>query len=796
MHRMMGCRDKTAGTGRLEGTMGVRFWMRGWLAGVMVGLVVLALFSAPVRAQGTRLWSIGRYDELERGTLDGVAVGNSGVLMAGPSVERLGDIAQAASGASYVWSVAAGEGGTTWAGLGGSSAGSAVVVRVGRDGKTAKLFAGKELGVQAVLAGPDGSVFAATAPDGKLYRIDASGSSTVIFDPAQTAEKPKYLWALARSGNQLFVAAGAPAAVYVIDLATERAGNAAAPAKLLFKTQDLHVRCLSIAPEGSLWAGTDGSGVVYRVAASNGRITAPARPIAVYASDRREITALAIAPDGTAYTSSVGARGVTGTALPPLPVTGQIGVTVTFSQPGAAGAAVNPVVPDGTEIDRIAPDGTPSHLAVLKSDVVYALALRGGALYAATGNRGHLYRIKTGEAERYADVAHLESPVVSAMVASPDGLLLGTSNGVGLYRASDARSKTATYTSEVFDAQQFSAWGRVEAQYPAPLIGKAAGFVLSVRTGNVPNPIEGWSDWVHVEPNGSGATHIPAGRFAQWRVEFPAGSSAALSSVGLNYLPRNVAPVVDEVAVQPGARVPPGPAAGMPSPNQSVQVLLPKVGAAATMPTFLPFTPQANDAGPLTGQKDRFATTVRWSAHDDNGDEMRFSLWYRGADESTWRLLKDDISDHYYSFDSSLLPDGTYTMQVRASDAPDHTAADTRTSERESDAFTLDDTPPVPGVLTAQLVPAGGAAAAQPAKMHIVFSARDALSPIDRAEYSIDAEPWQFCDPVGHLSDSLEEHYDFTAALPAGDSANGEHVVAMRIYDRFENVASVKTVVR
>ena len=56
------------------------------------------------------------------------------------------------------------------------------------------------------------------------------------------------------------------------------------------------------------------------------------------------------------------------------------------------------------------------------------------------------------------------------------------------------------------------------------------------------------------------------------------------------------------------------------------------------------FTPDAN-AAPLMAQKDKTAVTVRWMAHDDNGDELMFAVWYRGVGEANWRLLKDKISE-------------------------------------------------------------------------------------------------------------------------------------------------------
>jgi len=200
------------------------------------------------------------------------------------------------------------------------------------------------------------------------------------------------------------------------------------------------------------------------------------------------------------------------------------------------------------------------------------------------------------------------------------------------------------------------------------------------------------------------------------------------------------------------------------------------------------------ETGPpsLVAQKDKTAVTARWTAHDDNGDYLMYAVWYRGVGEKNWRLLKDKISDKFLSFDSSQLPDGNYELRVVASDAPDHVDADTLTGERVSPAFLLDTTPPVPGALTATLV------LGPPAKIHAAFSAKDAISPIEHAEYSIDAGPWQYLEPVGKVSDALEEHYDFTADIPAATAAPTdlhEHVIAIRVYDRFENVASAKAVV-
>jgi hypothetical protein len=741
---------------------------------VTVLVVGSSLLPGLASAQGTKLWSVGRYDEMEKGTAEGVAIRSDGRLEAGPTSSLL-----YATGKSYVWSMASDAAGNGYLGLGGTASGSAVVMKVSPEGKASQIFEGKELAVQAVRVAADGSVLVATSPDGKLYRISqgggAAGSPTVLFDPAMTEEKPKYLWDLAvGKGGEVYVAAGAPAVVY-------RVPAGGGKPEVLFKTADQHIRCLLLGADGTLWAGSDGSGVIYKFAPW----TAGAKPFAVYAAGRREITALAMDGAGNVYAAGVGTKGHT--ALPPLPVTGSVGMTITFVQPGSSTAAgSNTLVPDGSEIYRIAVDGSPQKLLTLKDDVVYALAVRNGSLLAASGNRGRVYKLETGHVDtdasgRFTDVAHLEASQGMAFAPVKDGLLVATSNSGKVFRLGDAVASNATYTSEVFDAQGFAQWGRAEVR-----AGAAAGFDLFARSGNVESPLMGWSEWAKVGADG-GFT-APAGRFVQWKAVLRSGGS--LDSVALNYLQKNLAPVVDEIVVAPGVRVAATPAA----PNAAtVQVAFPAAAGAAPAVSFTP------DAGsqPLTAQKDKTAVTVRWMAHDDNGDDLMFAVWYRGVGEANWRLLKDKISDKSYSFDSALLPDGNYEVKVMASDAPVHTDAEALTGERVSDVFVVDTTPPVPGVLTATMI-AGTPAATRP-MIHATLEARDATSPIAHAEYSLDAGSWQYLEPVGKVSDSLTERYDFTVPVPASTAPvtdAKEHVLAVRVYDRYENVVAVKAVIR
>ena len=180
---------------------------------------------------------------------------------------------------------------------------------------------------------------------------------------------------------------------------------------------------------------------------------------------------------------------------------------------------------------------------------------------------------------------------------------------------------------------------------------------------------------------------------------------------------------------------------------------------------------------------------VKWNAHDENDDQIVYSIFYRGDGQTRWLLLKDDIADKAYSFDASLLPDGGYTVKVVASDAPSHSPGEALTASRESRRFEVDTTPPRIENLSA--IVEGG-------QIHVNFRAIDNFSTLKRAEYSVDAGEWKYVEPVGQLSDAKTENYDFKATpeTPRDGGDASEHVVVVRVYDRYDNMGAAKTLIR
>ncbi len=77
---------------------------------------------------------------------------------------------------------------------------------------SASAFESTDLAVQAIAFDAKGALYVATSPDGKVYRVSASGEKSVFFDP-----KTKYIWDLAFGADgTLYVATGDKGQVFSV----------------------------------------------------------------------------------------------------------------------------------------------------------------------------------------------------------------------------------------------------------------------------------------------------------------------------------------------------------------------------------------------------------------------------------------------------------------------------------------------------------------------------------------------------------------------------------------------------
>ncbi len=737
------------------------------LSRTLPSLALLIGLAAAASAQNTRLWTQSRFEEFEKGTPQAVSISSDGRLTAGPGLTDL-----ASTPSTLVWSVAADKSGTAYLATGSP----ATVLRVGADNKPVAIFKTKDVAVQVVRIAPDGALYAATLPGGRVYKLNPAATdaqdesnATVVFDmakldPAPAAAekrpdaKPHYIWDMIFDAQgRLYIGTGGPAAVYRIDPAKPTA----AP-ETFFSSDEAHIRSLTWDTKGILLAGSEGTGLVYRISPDG-------KGYVLFDSPRREVTSLAVALDGTIYAACVGEKGRI--ALPQLPVQSPGNASVNAVQPPSLSAAnTSSSLPDGSEIYALKDDQAPRKLWASKDDIVYALLARTNDLLALTGNRGRILSIAANGS--YADIGHLAAQQGLGFALSSSSVLIGTGNTGKLVRLAPATH--SEYLSDILDAKAFARFGRVEFD-PA-----SSGFEIFTRTGNIEQPARGWADW---QPLKDGVVASPAGRFLQWKAVLEAKGS--LAAVGVNFLPVNTAPVVDDILAVSGARW----------SSQAVAAGSATVNISFAAPVQTATTTDPSAVTPLQAAKDRASVTARWATHDDDGDELTYALYLRGDGESAWRLVKDKISDKALSFDATRIPDGGYQVRVIASDAPAHNPGDELSAEKISPRFVVDTTPPVLANVKASGSAVQCAAGVCTQSLAISFDADDATSPIARAEYSIDAGPWQFLAPVGKLSDSRHEHYELH--VPAAESANraSEHLITVRAADRYDNVGVARAIV-
>ncbi len=735
------------------------------------------------RAEHTRHWKITSYDEFLKGTAHGVAVRSDGRLELAPKITLVAD-----ADASYLWSLHTDAKGVLFA-AGGSPA---KVFRFDVSAKPTTVFESSELSAQAIAFDQQGNLYVGTSPDGKVYRVTSAGVKTVFFDP-----KTKYIWDLAFSPDgTLYVATGNKGQIYSV---TPNGKN-----ELFYSSDEAHIRVLAFDPSGNLIAGTEPNGRILRIsrpnAKSQDKSSAATSPegFVLYETAKREVTALAVAPDGTIYASAIGEKQHNFTQAPSAVITGPQGTTTVINGQAAANQNQSPFVAFpallSSSIYRLGPTGAPDELWSSREDVVYGLGLAAdGRLLAGTGNNGALLAIDSKGV--FAQLAKSGSAQITGISRGKDGrVFVCTANPGKVFSVGPEFEADGTYESRSFDAQIFSQWGRLEWFSPrtdsAGKSNSSARVEFYARSGNTEDPGKEWSRWYGPYTHSGAEVEVPAARFAQWKAVIHGGQPGdGIDWSSFAYLPRNVAPVIDGLALQdPGVRA---NATSILSSGQPVNVNLRMPPAANTSGVIITQsgTPPRFEPPPQGVQQKGYAS-VLWSAHDDNDDDLRYSVYYRGENELDWKLLKDKLEQKFYSWDTTAFPDGAYYLKIVATDAPSNPQGAALSAERISERFEVDNTPPVIEHLEAS---AGESRAASKAAASITvkFTAHDATSSVERAQYSIDGGDWTFVAPAGNISDAPEENYEFTIR----DASAGEHTIAVRAYDRFENVGSAKTTV-
>ncbi len=490
---------------------------------VFAALVVVVL-SGLAWSVSTSFFEVSTADAVKKGKLTGVVLTEPAALQIARDKKEV-----LKTDGEVVWSLALDPAGAVYAGT--SQKGKVHVVR---GGASQVAFETDETAIFALAVGPDAKAYYAGGPSGNVYK-----DGKLFVKLAQAS----YVWALLfddRGG--LYAATGPDGKVFRID--------AAGTVAEVLDSPDPHIMCLARDSKGNVYAGSSKSGLVYLIPRAG-----PAK--VVYDAAESEIRAMAVDDKDNLYfgTADVApgraARASVGVRAPrPAPSPAEGGdkeAPAPAPAPAASPAPVRDEVSATNAVYRLAPDGSIVQVYSIRGKMVLSLAWS-GALYVGTGNRGDLLRI-----DENLDVTTLEDDMekqIVCLVAGRSGeLYIGTGDQGRVWRYAREFAKDGLYTSDVFDAKFPARFGVVTwtGKFPP---GTSAE--VTTQSGNVAEPDASWSEWSAPAAASGQAVASPAARFIRYRLKLKTANPAespVVDGVKIAFLTSNQPPRVKSVAV-------------------------------------------------------------------------------------------------------------------------------------------------------------------------------------------------------------------------------------------------------
>lgn len=722
-------------------------WLLGW--------TVILHATEPAR------WIISEQREFLLGKLDGVSITSDGKLILAPVFESLFETEEA-----FIYSAVVDDVGTLYLGSGNNGK----IFRVSSEGRGGEWAQLEEPAVYALAIDSGGRIYAATGPNGKVYRINSRGEEQVFFDPQE-----KYIWTLAadRQGN-LLVGTGPRGVIYKVD--PQGQGDT------FYDSNEAHITSLEWDLDGNLLAGTAPGGLLFRFS-SNGS------PFVVYDSALQEIKAIAVDRYGNIFAAGL-SKSQEMPQNPPDQQSAPAGNQTPQQPNGEADAPREDTIQiAGTEkgaqleIYKIDKDNLVEILYSSNDELAFDLQVRSnGNLLVGTGNKGRLISIDSRKFVTF--LAEAPEQQITQLLEWQGKIYAATSNLGRVFQLLSEPSVAGVYESQVMDAQMLSSWGVIGWRTSNP---DSSSIRVYTRSGNTESPDQTWNDWkgAYSDARGSQIESAPA-RFLQWKIEFSAdGNTTALSLAGdaveavtISYMQRNMAPRVNSITVHP-----PGVAL--------VKAVIPNVGTGMvpggpdqahirSLPRSIRALGRSMPQPPPRKVYSPGARSISWVGVDPNQDDLLYSVYMRGEGETSWMLVKEGISENYYTIDGVSLPDGTYTVKVVASDRASNPSQQALEGELVSKSLVIANTSPLLELEAPQVE--GG-------RTVLKFRALSEASVIYQTEYSVDSGEWHILFPEDGIADSGSEQY----TLGTEEMGPGEHAITIRVVDSVGNIGTGKT---
>ncbi|MBX3214128.1 MAG: hypothetical protein KF850_18990 [Labilithrix sp.] len=468
---------------------------------LVAGLALAPLFFAgDAGAVGTRTFVLDSLEKMSGGDLKGVSVSSDGTVRAGftlggapiPDATTVFAATPLADGSTLI--------GTSPSGKVYKATGDAIA-----------LFADTgALAVTSIVQAKNGTIYAATIPDGKVFKL-SQGKADVFA----TLPDASHVWALVldKNGTGLFAATGPEGKVFRI----EPNGSSS----VYFRSTETHLVSLALAENGDLYAGSSGKGQLYK-------ITGPGRATVLGDMPGEEVKAIAVGKGNVVWVIS------NEYGEPPEPPKRSAAAGRVPAGPSAAPKGK----PGKGQLHRFDAQGRMERM--MKHDDTHYLSLaldEKGTPYVGTGAGGRVYTVDDAHAVSIA--ADTDERQVGALHVSGGKGFVATSDPPMLRRILGRGGADAVWTSKVLDATLRARFGT--------LSWRATGAVeLSFRTGGTGVPDATWTGWSN--PLTSAGPVNATARYVQVRARFSRDPNATLSEVTIPFVTDNVRPVVTEVS--------------------------------------------------------------------------------------------------------------------------------------------------------------------------------------------------------------------------------------------------------
>lgn len=357
--------------------------------------------------------------------------------------------------------------------------------------------------ITSLAADNKGNLYAANAPGGEVFAIDAAGSAKPYVKVSESIVSSM----ACDSSGHLFIGTSGSGKVYRVD-------NGAAT--LVFDSNQAHVTALNFSErENKLYVGTAEKGCVYSLDAN-------LQVKAEFETGEHIVTGMAKDRAGNLFVTTAGAG----------------------------------------KLFRVQANGQAEPVAI--SDAFYTLYYDSHDDRVYSGDaEGDITRVEidpvTDQAQ-FIPVCHTEQEAVMALCSDGSKLFSGSSNVAQVRTFEIQPSGDPTYSSIVQDAQRPANWSRVRL---ANVKGESTNGLqktvrVATRGGETSQPDGSWSAWVDAAPDSSADGYlIKSGpsRFLQYKLTWKLGEKKSVddlivSRVDVTYQPTNVAPTVASISVK------------------------------------------------------------------------------------------------------------------------------------------------------------------------------------------------------------------------------------------------------